>query len=231
MADTILIEVINLYNWEPLKKTSRAQMILEKLGKRKVDELLEGFAYYVLNFYKALILNAIKLQKFPQAYQPLSPAHVNRKRKMGWKLGFWEMTGFLQQNLTIWKDARRSYCIGFKAGIIHPVSGTPLLTIVKTLEMGSPKRGIPARPLFMPLAAGISKHIYDVHWKKFLREKHPQIYKDMLYEEQNPEQSKQEKKDLQTLKEQTKKLQEKKPLPGVKTESQPGKETEPVENE
>lgn len=186
MAETILIEIVNLFNWEPLKKTSRAQMILEKMGKRKADELLEGFAYWLLNFYKGLILNAIRLQKFPQTYQPLSKAYVERKRKKGWKLGFWEMTGFLQQHITIWKDARRSYCIGFKSGIVHPVSGTPILTIVKVLERGSAKRGIPARPLFFPLAAGVSKHIYDVHWKKYLREKHPQIYKDMMYEEQNP---------------------------------------------
>ena len=42
MADTILIEVIDLYVWEPLQKNSRAQRILRELDKKKVDELLEG---------------------------------------------------------------------------------------------------------------------------------------------------------------------------------------------
>ena len=60
MAETILIEIVNLFNWEPLKKTSRAQMILEEVGQRKADELLEGFAFYILNLYRSLILNAIR---------------------------------------------------------------------------------------------------------------------------------------------------------------------------
>lgn len=229
MAETILIEVVNLYNWEPLTKNSRAQMVLENIGKRKADELLEGFAYYVLNFLKSLVLNAIRLQKFPMQYQPLSPQYVARKRKKGWRLGFWEMTGFLQQHITVWKDARRSYCIGFRSGVIHPVSGTPILTIVKTLEMGSPKKNIPARPLFFPLAAGISKKIYDIHWKKFLREKYPQIYREMMYEEQHPGESNLTKEKPLPGQKLPPKLpagtkSPKETLPGVNENNQPGKE-------
>ena len=103
MADTILIEIIDLYDWEPLKRNSRAQVVIRDLDVAKAREITEEFAFYILNFYKALILNAIKTQKFPAKYPALSKAHVDRKRKHGWKLGFWEMTGFLQRNLTIWK--------------------------------------------------------------------------------------------------------------------------------
>lgn len=186
MADVILIEVINLYNWEPLQKTSRAQMVFQKVGKRKTDEILKGFALFILNFYKAMILNAIRTQKFPTRYQPLSPEYVARKRRKGWRPGFWEMTGFLQQNLSIWQDASRSFCIGFREGIVHPVSGTPILTIVKALEQGVPAHNLPARPLFFPLARAISKHIYDVHFKRFMQSRHPELYRDMMYEEKHP---------------------------------------------
>lgn len=178
MAETILIEVIDLYTWEPLQRNSRAQRILRELDKKKVEELIEGFSLFVLNFFKSLVLNAIKTQRFPVRYQPLSKPYLERKRRKGWRLGFWEMTGFLQQHLTIWKIYNRNYCIGFKEGVVHPISGTPILTIVKVLEKGSAKRGIPARPLFFPLAAGISKHIYDVHFRKFMREKYPDLYKE-----------------------------------------------------
>ena len=179
MADTILIEVIDLYTWEPLQRNSRAQRILRELDKKKVDELLEGFAYYVLNFLKSLVLNAIRYQKFPVRYQPLSPQYQNLKRRRGWKPGFYEMTGFLQQHISVWKNSTRNYCIGFKHGIVHPVNGQPLDMIVKALEMGVPKKGLPARPLWMPFATGVSKHIFDVHWKKYLRTAHPAIFKQM----------------------------------------------------
>lgn len=178
MADTILITIADLYTWEPLQRNSRAQRILRELPSHKVEELLEGFAYYVLNFFKSLVLNAIRLQKFPVKYQPLSPAHLARKKKKGWRLGFWEMTGFLQQHLTIWKTSNRNYCIGFKHGIVHPVNGQSIEMIAKALEMGVPKHNLPARPLFYPLAQGISKKIYDTHFRRFMREKHPDLYKE-----------------------------------------------------
>ncbi len=180
MAESIiLIEIIDLFDWEPLKKNSRAQIVMQDMTLEEANRITEEFAYYILNFYKALILNAIKTQKFPAKYPPLSKAHLDRKKKHGWKLGFWEMTGFLQRNLTIWKYYKNNYAIGFKEGIVHPESGTPILIIAKTLEKGSVKRGIPARPLFSPLAAGLSRHIYDVHFLKFMREKHPDIYEHM----------------------------------------------------
>ncbi|MFA5071172.1 MAG: hypothetical protein WC511_02265 [Candidatus Pacearchaeota archaeon] len=171
----ILIEVVDLYTWEPLSKNSRAQTLLRELDSNRVREVTEGFALYLLNFLKSLVLNAIKMQKFPVRYAPLSPAYARRKLRKGWRHGFWQMTGFLQNHIEIWKIQTNNYAIGFKHGIIHPETGAPIEDIVKWLEKGVPSHNQPARPLFYPLSAGISKHVYDVHFRRYIRDKHSDL--------------------------------------------------------
>jgi len=174
LTSGILIEVSDFITWEPLKQSPKFSRFIATLPPEERTFLEEDFANYILNFYKSLLQNAIHQQRFPgRPYQPLSMQYAIRKRQQGQLSGFWRATGFLVNNLRFWKTTSGKYYIGLP-DVRHPNSGTPIRQILSSLELGSPARNIPPRPLFVPLARGISKHIYDTHFKRFIKDKHPQ---------------------------------------------------------
>ena len=176
-APGIFIEIADLYDWEPLKRSPKFQQFLSDVKPAQINQIQEGFAMYILNLFKSLIKNAIYYQHFPVKYEPLSPAWVAKKKKKGWHAGFWEATRFLVNNVTFWKYSKGKYAIGFHSNLPHPNSknGFGVLDIIKVNEQGSADGRVPARPLFFPISAGISRSIYDVHFKRFISQKYPQL--------------------------------------------------------
>jgi len=168
----ILIEILEFKKWEPLSKTKKLGALTVGLSPLELDHLHDEFAKYILLFYQALVMNAIKTQRFPGRYRPHSPRYAKAKRKKGLNKGFWIASGFLVKNIQIWKRADGAWIIGFPEDLLHPVSKTPVATIALANELGSEKKNIPARPLFIPLGAAISKSIFP-HFKKFIKAKFP----------------------------------------------------------
>ena len=175
----IYIKIINLYEWQPLQKTPKLKKFINKRTIWEIEMLQKEFAIYILRLFKSLVLFSIKNQKFRVKFPPLSPNYVAYKKRMRGKLGFWEFSQFLQSNLQYWRLKKGSYAIGFKRNIIHPMSGEKLYKIAKWVEGGT-SRGIPPRPLFRPIATSISKHIYDIHFKNFIKSKFPEYEKYLI---------------------------------------------------
>lgn len=166
-----LIVILNFYKWDILQKSTKIDRLLANIFDWEIEALFKEFTVYILLLYKSLVLHAIKNQKFPKPYPPLSPKYVQYKKKMGMKKGFWQATGFSQVNLMYWK-LKNHYAIGFKRNLIHPASGTKVYKIHNYVERGTSK--MPPRPLYYPIAVSIRKHIYDTHFKRFMKDRHPE---------------------------------------------------------
>lgn len=175
----ILIKILNHKKWEPVSKTKKLDLLMSKLTEEEQAIIYERFAQYLLLFLQALITNAIYKQKFPRRYKRLSPEYVKHKRKNKLKRGYWRATEFLVKSITYWKDTEGAWNIGFPEDLIHKASGkskTSVALIARTNELGSKKRNIPARPLFIPFASAMSKNIYP-HFQTFIKAKFPQYSK------------------------------------------------------
>lgn len=175
----IFIEIIDLYDWEPLKKSYKFQHTIKGLDPKVVDQMQEGFARYILDLFKSLVKNAVFYQRFPIPLTPLSPKYVAYKRRKGLHQGFWQATRFLMNNLSYWKKDRNTFAIGFRQNSIHPESKLTCFELVKVLEQGTKDGRIPGRPLFFPVSSGISKNIYSL-FRKFIQAKFPQYVNDLL---------------------------------------------------
>ena len=167
------IVVINMHHWSLLQKTPKIDRLLANIFDWELESLFREFTAYILNFYKSSILRAIKEQKFPVKYKPLSPKYAKYKKDNNMKQGFWQATGFSQVNLEFWKLRKGHYAIGFKRNLIHPASGTKIYKIHQYLEKGT--KNIPPRPLYLPIARKIQRHLYDVYFKRFIKDRHPEL--------------------------------------------------------
>lgn len=170
------IKIINLYKWHLLKQSIKIDRLLANVFDSQLEIMFQEFARYILNLYKSLLLHAIKNQKFPKKYPPLSPAYVKYKKENRMHKGFWQATGFSQSNLTVWRLKKNNYAIGFKKNLEHPAAapGVTVAQINRWVEKGTVK--MPPRPLYWPIARSIQRHIYDVHFKNFIRVKYPEWY-------------------------------------------------------
>jgi hypothetical protein len=156
-----------------LRRSTKIDRLLTKTSKAQSEILFKEFTRYVLNLYKSLLLHAIKNQKFPKRYPPLNRDYVKYKRLNRMKKGFWQATGFSQVELTTWRIKKGHYAIGFKKNLIHPASGEKVWKIHNYVERGTSK--IPPRPLYWPIARSIQRHLYDVHFKAFIKKLHPEL--------------------------------------------------------
>lgn len=171
---TIHIVIISFYRWKVLQKSTKIDRLLANIFDWEIEALFKEFTVYILNLYKSLILHAIRNQRFPKPYPPLNKDYVAYKKRMGMKKGFWQATGFSQVNLNYWRLKKGHYAIGFKRNLVHPASGTKVYKIHNYVERGTSK--MPPRPLYEPIAKKIRKHIYDIHFKRFMKDRHPEWY-------------------------------------------------------
>lgn len=169
------IVIINFYKWSLLQRSPKIDRLLANIFEWEAEALFKEFTIYILNLYKSLILHAIKYQKFPKSYPPLSPRYVKYKERNRMKKGFWQATGFSQVNLDYWRLKKGHYAIGFKRNLIHPASGTKVYKIHNYVERGTIK--MPPRPLYWPIARSIQRVIYRIHFRKFMQIKHPEWVK------------------------------------------------------
>ena len=179
MADKpiIFISIIDIYTWKPLSRTTKVNKLLKALDKETIDRLFHEFAVFVLLFYRSLVQQSIKNQKFRKKFIPLSEKYRKYKESKRLLSGFWQATGFLQQHLELWRASDGAYNVGFSEEVMHPRTKAPLSIILKVLEEGSEDRNIPARPLFWPLARAMSKHVYDTYFMRFMRNQYPEYLK------------------------------------------------------
>jgi len=162
----ILIEIPSLTKWRPLSRTKKLDPLLEKLSEGQQDKMLDAFAKHITTHLKAAAIHAIQTQHFPTRYPPLSKKYAALKRKLGLNPGFWIRTGFLVKHITTWKY-HGIYYVGWHPTLVHQEDGTLVSDIAKSMEFGNPKMNVPARPLFTLLAKAMSKHIIDVHFRRF----------------------------------------------------------------
>jgi hypothetical protein len=169
------IVIINFYKWDLLQKSIKINKLLQNIPYQEVEKIFKEFTVYILSLYKSLILHAIQHQKFPKKYLPLSSSWVKYKKDNRLASGFWRAYGFSQIHLEFWRLRDGHHAIGFKRNLIHPASGEKVWKIHNWLEQGTKR--IPPRELYMPIAKSIRKHIYDVHFKRFINEKYSGFYK------------------------------------------------------
>jgi hypothetical protein len=177
----ILIKILNIRDWKPLSATHKLDKLLIELEPGQIDKLEWDFANWLLRIYKLKLQEAIKYQRigtktFKQLYKPLNQSYVQSKKKKGQDTGFWRASGFLFKSITFWRHRGKYYVIGFKKGVKYPKSKTEVAKIAVMLEKGSPKRHIPSRPLFIPIARMLSKDIFKL-FKRFVRENRPKLIK------------------------------------------------------
>lgn len=173
--EVILIKVLGFKQWKPLYKTNRFDDLFLELDDDMEALILHEFTTYLLHMLREKIQNAIKTQRFPVRYPPLSPQYLAKKKKQGRKLGFWISSGYLVKGLKYWYvDSEDAYYIGIPEGIRHPDNKQLLSMILLTLELGSPERNIPPRPLFFPYANSMSKSITHI-FERYLRKYRPEL--------------------------------------------------------
>lgn len=169
----ILIDVLSLLEWKPLSRSVRMQTFTElvsELGYSPID-IQRGFGRALAATLAVLVREAIRSQKFKRKYEPLSEKYLKRKKRKGWHLGFWRASGYLMENIDVWEDKKdHAIYVGFLDTKIHPESGTSCAVIARTLETGSEKRNIPARPLFSDLARALGKDVSRWFRKYLIRE-------------------------------------------------------------
>ena len=172
----ILIDVIGLKEWQPLSRTNRVDRLVAEVADTDLEKLNHEFAQWLLALLKYQVKQAIKLQKFPRQYKPLSPDYRDHKQASGLKPGFWQATGFLSEELQVWQDpSTRVWHIGWPPTLKHKASPDQFVAdIARRLEQGDPRRKLPARPLFTPLAQNIAKGIFR-YFTTFIHQHHPHL--------------------------------------------------------
>lgn len=143
---------------------------MESLNKEELDLLESQFANYLLVLIRNRVKRAIREQRFPQVYEPLSKRHIAKKKKNKQLDGFWRETGWLSDNIEIWVD-EQGWNIGFKDTTIRG-DGKSAVQVATALELGT--KYIPARPLFTPIASIITKQA-TVFMEKFLEDERKDI--------------------------------------------------------
>lgn len=173
----ILIRIADLKNWQPLSKTRKFDVLLETLSPPEIVMMEEAFADYICRLLISDIDTAIRTQRFPVRYAPLSRDYVALKRRKRRKRGFWQSTEYLRKAITYWRDpVGEFWAIGVDPNETHPDNGQSVEMIIKSLEEGVPENNLPARPLFTPLARRISKSI-SPRFLSFLRVYNKDYYK------------------------------------------------------
>lgn len=167
-----LIVVPDIVGHTPLQRSlPKLERAVEVINNKRVtvDNLQEDFARYMASVLKARVKRSIYSQKLgsksmKQVYKPLSTDYQTRKLKVN-KDKFWINTGFLVENLQMWKSGN-TYRVGFKNSIKYPGTNTKLAQVIVWLEKGTKK--IPARPLFTVHSKYMMKHI-DVFFNHYLK--------------------------------------------------------------
>lgn len=172
----IVLDVIGLRTWQPLSRTNKVDRLVASLSGTDLDKLDKEFAQWLLQLLKYQVRQAIKLQKFPRAYKPLSPDYKDFKQANNLKPGFWQATGFLSEELTVWQGTNGTWHIGWPPTLKHKASPDQLVAdIARRLELGDKKRRLPPRPLFTPLAENIAKGIFR-YFTTFVHQHHPEFF-------------------------------------------------------
>lgn len=142
----IYIEVLERY-WNPGKKLARTENLTQKE--------LANFHYWLAKEYARLVVKAIDDQRFRYKWTPLSPTFLNYKKKNGYSLGMWEMTGELKNAIRVTKKGNKAIVGYLKKK--HEDTNLYYVELAKILEFGSIR--IPPRPLFRLIYRYMSSNI------------------------------------------------------------------------
>lgn len=174
-----LLEITNLKTYAPLSRTKKYDNLWTQISEAEEDTIRLEFTKFLARELVSEVKKAVHLQRFKVIYKPLSEKYAKQKKMLGRKTGFWQNTGYLIDNLTMWKVPKEDvYKVGYPKDKLHPISKTPLSHIMYILEKGSTKRNIPARPLFTPIMETIMKdvtHKFYVFLKSYRNGKYSQL--------------------------------------------------------
>lgn len=124
----------------------------------RLKQIQHEFAKYIAGVIRFEIQRAIETQRYRWNWTPLSKKYVEQKMRKGLSLNIWEATGYLRENITVWRKGE-TYIVGLRTYARNPIGGRPLYIIAKALEMGVPSKNIPPRPLFRPIFNYVAKNI------------------------------------------------------------------------
>lgn len=161
-----LIRLIDAQTWTAIVRVAELPPFLQTMDPATINGLLPRFAQFLAGELRRRVLQAINTQRFKKNFKPLAESTVKRKGHAR----FYQDTGFLVRNLTIWSDGQ-NWNVGFRAGIKHPTSGKDMTIIAKALEYGTEDGRIPARPVFLPEAYAIQRDIRKILVTWLLRNK------------------------------------------------------------
>lgn len=152
-----------------------------KLGSKRIQKELGSLYYKDFLIFMAVTLakefeRAIDTQRYKGTkWAPLSVSYLTYKKRMGFSLNTWEATGYLKNNITIFKKFNNFIAVGFQQKQVYPNSGVQVNIIARYVEYGTNrntingKKTMPPRPLFRPIASYVSKHI-SRYYKMYLKE-------------------------------------------------------------
>lgn len=162
LKDLVLLRIIDSYEYSPLSRSIQFKSQLSELNEARKAMILDGFARFLTEEIKRKVQESIRTQKFKVAFQPLTAKYVDFKKRNKLEEGFWKSTNYLVNHIKVWKYANE-YRVGFPSTAYYmDDEGNKTIQIVviaKTLEFGSTKRNIPARPVFRPIVRDMSQHI------------------------------------------------------------------------
>lgn len=168
----ILLEV-NGHDWSALARSVKPLALFAHLGPEGAERFQEEFGHWLLELLRAHVLDAIRTQRFPEDYDPLSPAWAHRKARLGLEPGYWRATGTLAASLAVWRTEEGKIVLGFPADAVSPLNKQKVAVYAAALEHGDPKRGRPGRPLFTTFATRMRKQIYRL-LRRFCQKHHPE---------------------------------------------------------
>jgi hypothetical protein len=164
-----------------LSRDDRFQRFFADLPAPHRKDLQKWFARWMLENYKYRIKQMVARQRFPETYQPLSPAWEAYKKKHYLKPGFWRATGTLMRHITIWHTPfTETYHIGWPwwaktKKLPGKRRRVKLAMVAQVLEMGSERARIPSRPLLVPVAQAMARRGPEL-FLEFLGKHYPMYY-------------------------------------------------------
>ena len=141
-------------------------------GKNSLRKFLSAEQYKDFQIYMSeQLLNefvrAIDNQRYAmKSWPPLSVTYRTWKKKHKLSLNIWEATGYLKDNMKIFKKGNL-IAVGFMQKDTYPNSSLKVNQVARYVEYGTVK--MPARPLFRPITEYMRKNV-NRYYKKYQKE-------------------------------------------------------------
>lgn len=171
----VLIEIPEIATLAPMSKSKKKLEIVSNLiaNKKLTPEKLQlEFTQYLAVVLRERVKDSVQKQTIAGApmkrlYKPLNPEY-RKSKPWGTKGKFWVKTHTLIDTLSVWREGN-VVKIGWKRSVTYQDSGVSVADVAMWVENGTDK--MPARPLFKPHMAFISKNISQ-YFKHFVKLKY-----------------------------------------------------------